>query len=366
MKILIWFLILIFGINFCLLAEKNEKNMKFIKNEKLKTIDLSKIDDPKISNWRGNPVNSDGTFINLYQPFKSSFWNFLKWRFSKNPQAEEKKNDKWLPSVDSKLSFLNNDDDCIVWLGHASFFIRLDKKNILIDPVFYSVPFTKKFIETSFNIEKFVNIDYLLISHDHGDHCNKESIEKLIKLNPQMKIFAGLNMQELLSECLSGNNNEIQTAGWFQEFYISNSPLKVVFLPARHWSRRGLLDENERLWGSFIIQYADKTIYFGADTGYSEHFKLIAKLFNKIDYAILGIGAYSPRYIMETNHMTPEEATRAFIDLKAACLIPMHYATFDLSDEPISEPLRRLDKTLNEKKISDKLIKPIIGKKIPL
>ncbi len=363
---LICSLILIFSINFCIIADNADKNMKFVKNEKLKTIDLSNIDNPKISNWRGNPINSNGTFVNLYKPFESSFWTFLKWRFSKNPQAEEKKNDKWLPTIDSKLSFLNSNENCIVWLGHASFFIRIDSKNILIDPVFYSVPFTKKFIETSFDIEKFVNIDYLLISHDHGDHCNKETIEKLIKLNPQMKIFAGLNMQELISECLSDSLNEVQTAGWFQEFNITDSKLKIIFLPARHWARRGLLDENKRLWGSFIIQNADKTIYFGADTGYSEHFKLIAKLFNKIDYAILGIGAYSPRYIMETNHMTPEEATKAFIDLKAEHLIPMHYATFDLSDEPISEPLRRLEKSCNQNKISDKLIITDIGKKIPL
>ncbi|MBV9242876.1 MAG: Zn-dependent hydrolase, partial [Acidobacteria bacterium] len=123
----------------------------------------------------------------------------------------------------------------------------------------------------------------------------------------------------------------------------------------RHWSRRSLLDTNWRLWGSYIVQVNDKTVYFGGDSAYSETFKDIGELFPKIDYFIVGVGAYEPRWFMEQIHKSPEEAVQGFVDAKAGVLIPMHYGTFDLSDEPYGDPLRRVREAARVAGVEDKI-----------
>ncbi|MFM8588410.1 MAG: MBL fold metallo-hydrolase [Bacteroidota bacterium] len=121
-----------------------------------------------------------------------------------------------------------------------------------------------------------------------------------------------------------------------------SSKVKIYFLPARHWSKRGLFDTNQRLWGSFIIQTLNRTIYFSGDTGYGSHFKEIGSLFKDINIAIMGIGAYEPEWFMSPNHISPKDALRAASEMSAKTFIPMHYGTFDLSDEPLFEPINSL------------------------
>ncbi|HSK74236.1 MAG TPA: MBL fold metallo-hydrolase, partial [Pyrinomonadaceae bacterium] len=131
--------------------------------------------------------------------------------------------------------------------------------------------------------------------------------------------------------------------------------LKIFFLPVRHWSRRGLFDTNERLWGGFIIQSRNATIYFSGDSGFDSHYIEAGELFPEIDYFIIGIGGYKPRWFMEPNHNTPEEAFQAFTDAKAKYLVPMHFGRFNLADEPPNEPLRLLKERAAEANTSDKI-----------
>ena len=143
-------------------------------------------------------------------------------------------------------------------------------------------------------------------------------------------------------------------AGWYQQ-YKTVSEVSVYFLPTRHWSKRGLSDENKRLWGAFVIQSIDKTIYFGGDTGYDNHFKELKQLFPKVNMAIIGIGAYKPEWFMHPNHVSPQDAVKGFNDTGAEIFIPMHYGTFDISDEPVGEPLRIVQQLELENKIRGKL-----------
>lgn len=211
------------------------------------------------------------------------------------------------------------------------------------------------------------NIDYIFLSHDHADHFNRESLEFLIKNNPGITIFAGLRTEELLRDWFQDLPNwNIQTAGCYQQYKVQNNAFEAYFLPTRHWSRRGLNDENYRLWGSFIIKFNGKIIYFAGDSGIGTHFEITGKLFPEIDIAIIGIGAYSPKWFMQKNHTSPEETVEVFNGMKAKALFPMHFATFDLADEPQSEPYRLIKKLENDGKINGKLIEPIIGKKYNL
>jgi len=137
-------------------------------------------------------------------------------------------------------------------------------------------------------------------------------------------------------------------------------------MPSHHWCRRGLADGNKMLWGSFIIQSDSATIYFAGDTKLDSHFTEISKFFPKIDYALMPIGAYKPPYIMQQAHMSPQEAVEAANNLKTKTFVPMHYATYDLSDEPIGEPLRFLKKLKEDGALKSELKVLKIGEELLL
>ena len=315
----------------------------FVRNEKLPTIK---------EGWPGNPVDVNGRFVNLEFPFLSQYRDVFKWMFTRNPQKAEKENDQFRLKVVNDSTFLNNDKDCIIWLGHASFFVRLRGVSLLIDPVFFDVPLVKRYSPHAFAAGYFKDLDYLLVSHDHRDHCEDKSIRIITANNPQVEILTGLNMETLLRPW--SGKRPIQMAGWFQQ-YQTKEGISVFYLPSRHWSKRGLKDENLRLWGAFAIQSDNHTIYFSGDSGYGNHFRETKDLFPSIDVAIIGIGAYKPEWFMHPNHVSPSDAVRAFHDTGAKTFIPMHYGTFDISDEPVGEPLRILKNLQKEDGIKGRL-----------
>jgi L-ascorbate metabolism protein UlaG (beta-lactamase superfamily) len=317
---------------------------KFVSNGNLRTIK---------PNWQGTPIDANGRFVNHEFPFSHDVFKLLKWQFGRNPQAIEKRNDTERLEVLDPTVFLNSESDGILWLGHASFFIRLNGKCLLLDPVFGESPFLKRFVDVESPIEKLKRVDAILVSHDHRDHADRLSVKQITAKFPNANLLAGLQMEDLLNAWKTPTN-EVQIAGWYQQFDVFDD-VQITFVPVRHWSRRTLTDTNQRLWGGFVIQSANTTIYFSGDTGYGGHFKELAELFPKIDYFIVGIGAYSPQFVMKEIHQTPHEALQAFIDSGAKYLIPMHYGTFDLTNEPPSEPLKLLNERAAELGVSEKI-----------
>lgn len=169
---------------------------------------------------------------------------------------------------------------------------------------------------------------------------DENTLRAIAERFPAATFLGGLGSDDVFKEW-STPTNQIQTAGWFQQFDTADG-IEIFFLPARHWCRRGVFDTNKRLWGSYVIRYNTTTIYFGGDSGYGRHYRETGELFPGIDYFLIGIGAYEPRWFMEPNHNNPADALKAFKDAGARMLVPMHYGTFDLSDEPPSAPLRKL------------------------
>ncbi len=320
----------------------------------IKTYDRSENLATIKSDWQGTPVDEKNRFVNHEYPFLPETLDLLKWQLSANPFKLAKQNDTQRLAVLDPTEFLDGERDGILWLGHASFFIRLAGKNILIDPVFGKPPLVKTLVDVPSPIDKIGRVDYLLISHDHRDHADENSVRQITEKFPNAHIYTGLRMDALVKSWVK-NSNEMQTAGWFQQFKTPDETLKITFLPMRHWSRRGLFDTNERLWGAFMLESKRQTILFGSDSGFGSHYKEIAALFPKIDYAIIGIGAYQPRWFMQANHNNPADAMQAFVDLKAKYLIPMHFGRFDLSDEPPSQPLELLKEKASEMNLSDRI-----------
>ena len=270
----------------CSTASSREEK-KFLLNQELKTI---------IENWNGNPLDADGNFINLEFPFKSTFYDFLKWQLQPNPDKEEKKNDTFKLKVLNAQNFADSNQDGICWLGHSTFIIRLEGITLITDPIFGTpAPLMKRLTRLPITPSKLKNIDYILISHDHYDHLHGESIKLLVQNNPDIKILTGLKTGEYMKDWLDGRI--FQEAGWYQQYSITPDNLKITYLPTRHWSSRGMFGRNQRLWGAFMIQSENYTIYFGGDSGYGSHYKETSELFKNIDYAILGIGAYKPEWL---------------------------------------------------------------------
>lgn len=332
--------------------EKDKKEISYVSNPSLTY-------DKTPQEWKGTPRLSDGTYQNIDYPFTSSFLDVLKWKLTRNPQAEVKKTYSKKLEIEPISNPNNRTVDQLIWLGHASFLIQIDGITIVTDPVWVDNWALKRKSDIPSNLMKIKEVDYILISHDHRDHCDETTLKILAKSFPKAQVLTGLNMQTLIKKWIP--NIIVQEAGWYQNYDLLNS-LKITFVPARHWSRRGLMDQNHRLWGGFYIQTASKSIYFMGDSGFGPHFKEISNTLGPPDYALMGIGAFKPEWFMSQSHTSPEQASKAFREMKAKHFLPMHFGTFDLSDELLLEPLDWL--IAHPDSVFHQLINPILGKNL--
>ena len=278
-------------------------------------------------------------FYNPGQNQLLSFWEVLKWKMNGSasiwPDHVANKN-YTLPKIEPSHRAI------ITFVNHATFLIQLKNLTILTDPMFsnragpFSFMGPARVREPGIRIDELPPIDVVVISHNHYDHLDLESLKILdAKFHPLF--LAPLGDRPLLEE--AGLQN-IQELDWWDERVVKQT--KIVFTPAQHWSARGLFDKCKSLWGSYFIQSQEFKAYFGGDTGYSSHFAETQKRLGSPDAALLPIGAYSPDYLMQINHMNPEEAIQAHKDLKAIYSFGMHFGTFPLTDESINEPVERL------------------------
>ncbi|KEO75485.1 MBL fold metallo-hydrolase [Anditalea andensis] len=300
-------------------VKKYNNDLKFVKSE-----------------WSGNHLNDKGLYSNIYGDDIKTLSEVMRWVRSAKPWAKIKKTQQTPLSFQTIKDIKDKRTNAVIPLGHASFIVDMNGKRLVIDPVVAPNRFLKRYTKVPFDIPALDNIDYLLLSHNHRDHIDKNSVKQLARLNPEAVILTGLEIGKILKGW--GVNNQVQEAGWYQQYRTAET-LSIDYLPSQHWSRRWLTDTNKHLWGSFMLQdlVSGKTIYFASDSGYGNHFKDIGNDY-KIDMAMIGVGAYEPQWFMRPAHTGPSDAINAFNDLKAKRWMPMHYGTFDLSDEPIFYP----------------------------
>lgn len=313
-----------------------------------------------IENWPGNPLDEESRYKNINGKSEKSFGDLLNWKLSENPFKSLKKNQETNVEVLKNIDFLNDEKHGFTWLGHTTFLFSLNGKKIITDPVFGKIGPLKRFTELPCNVADLKKIDIILLSHNHRDHLDKKSITTLCKQNPDAIIYTTLGIEKLLRNW--SIKNETVEAGWFQKF-PEIADLNITLLPSKHWNRRGLLDLNEMVWGSFMIQNKNHCLYFGSDSGIDDHFSQIGDLFPKIDFAFIGIGAYEPNDFMHSAHSSPSEALKIKEMLQAKKLFPMHYGTFDLSNEPIFYPKEQLQEILKKQNLQG-VVFGTIGQKI--
>ncbi|TKK67446.1 MBL fold metallo-hydrolase [Ilyomonas limi] len=281
------------------------------------------------------------------------------WHFINKPKSN--KPPKPLPAVKTDLKQSISDKPVIVWFGHSSYFIRVNSINILVDPVFsgYAAPFSfmnKSFAGTNvYSIDDMPAIDVLLITHDHYDHLDYETVTKL---RPKVKhIYTSLGVASHLVYW-GYNQQNITELDWWQSVTITDN-LQLIAAPARHFSGRSFR-RFTTLWSSFILKTNEYNIYIGADSGYGNHFKEIGAKYGPFDMAVLENGQYNVAW--PQIHQFPEEAVQACIDLNAKVLMPVHWAKFDIALHPWDEPIKRLTKAAKEKGVQ--VTTPMIGEPV--
>ncbi len=304
--------------------------------------------------------NSDSTFFNPWMPApKKGFLDLLKWKLFDNEEyLDEEKS--FLPEIQTGLydNIIKNERNSYAWLGHASMFFKISKTNIFIDPIISNralVPRRKNYsalMMTEF--EKLSSKSLTLITHNHYDHLDLNTLEKLPK---NATIICPVGLKKYLEKNIS---SQIVELDWWQE-YIFND-IKVVFVPAQHWSRRIWQKANSSLWGGYVIISKHGTIYNAGDTGFFGGFLEIKRRFSPIDLAVLPIGASKPRWFMRYAHMDPNDAVEAFYDLDAKIFFPVHWGTFPLGGEPVGWPALELKRVAKERGLANILSIPIIGK----
>ena len=237
----------------------------------------------------------------------------------------------------------NKNNDFIAWIGHATFLIKLGNTTIITDPVFSKntgplIFGPKRYVPPAINLSEIPQVDLFLLTHNHYDHQDRSTIRNFPF--KKAKVILPLKLGKYFK-----NYKDVNELDWYQEIQV-NEDIKVTFLPAVHWSRRGLFDINETLWGSFLIEYKDKKILFACDTGYGNIYKELGKKYGPIDLTFINIGAYNFYPILPVKdksvyHTNPEEALQIAKDLKSKKVLGMHWGTVVLSLEPIMEPRRR-------------------------
>lgn len=323
------------------------------------------------ANFEQSPQFAEGKFHNTIPKVASrSKWQILQW-------VAFRKADTW--NIDRTQLFEQHiaqihevpkaliDVDTTQWkvwfICHATVLIQIGEYNFLTDPVWAEFAGPKKntgpqrVCPAGIALENLPHIHGVLLSHNHYDHMDLATLEWLHK-RFAMPIYTGLGNGYYLPKKMN-----VIELDWWQS--ITFRDFEITYTPAQHGSGRGLGDQNKSLWGSFCLKLGQQYVYFAGDTGYSPHFKEIYAKFGAPRVALLPIGAYEPRELMQYMHMNPQDALKAHMDLQAHRSVAIHYRTFQLTDEARDEPERVLEQAM---KSSSKLMNPFYcigeGKKL--
>jgi L-ascorbate metabolism protein UlaG (beta-lactamase superfamily) len=312
-----------------------------------------------------SPNYKDGQFQNLeFTPNLAEGASMI--RVMQKFFFEKSKNNKPphpLPSKKTDLLNLDPAKNILVWFGHSSYFMQIDGKKFLVDPVFSGAASPLSFTTRSFpgsdvyTTTDIPEIDYLIITHDHWDHLDYKTI---INLKPKVNlVITGLGVAPHL-ESWGYASSKIIELDWNENASLQNG-FSVTAVPARHFSGR-TFTRNKSLWNAFVLQTPTLKLFIGGDSGYGAHFETTGKKFGPFDLAVLECGQYNLywKYI----HMMPEEVVKAAIDLQAKNILPVHWAKFSLSLHDWDEPIKRVTAKAERKNIS--VIHPMIGEEVDL
>jgi L-ascorbate metabolism protein UlaG (beta-lactamase superfamily) len=271
--------------------------------------------------------------------------------------------EKPVPAIKTDLNQFNRDEDVFVWFGHSSFFIQTDGLRFLIDPVFVRaapVSFANRAFKGTeiYAPGDMPDIDYLIISHDHWDHLDYDTVRSL--KNRIGSVICGLGVGEHF-EYWGFDKNRIIELDWGENTVLDNGIIVECF-PTRHSSGRGLFSRNLTLWASYMVQTRTRNIFISGDGGYGTHFAEIGRRFESIDLAIMENGQYNTEW--STSHLMPQYLVQAVKELHPRKLITVHNSKYTLSTHFWNDPLVNISLAAEEENFN--LLTPMIGEVVYL
>lgn len=249
----------------------------------------------------------------------------------KQPQDASK-----VPRGDGLLPTLRPGESSLSWVGHATYLVRTGGLNILTDPVWSAAlpGRSRRLTAPGIAWDDLPRIDAVTISHNHYDHQDKGTLRRLPRDTPLFVPGASANWFRRLKF------TNVTELDWWESASLGG--VQFDFVPAHHWSRRGLRDSCRHLWGGWVMTSKDHRVYHAGDTGYGHFFQEIGKRYAGIDASMMPIGAYAPRWFMKPVHTDPDEAIQAHLDAGGGVMATMHWGTFVLTAEPFLQPLERV------------------------
>lgn len=297
--------------------------------------------------YRGPITNHfDGRkFRNLEPPERKGFIDFLRWQLTSRPGRWN----RWTDSQPGEPPPVRVSDGRmrVTFINHATVLIQMDGLNILTDPIWseraspVSWAGPRRHRAAGLRFEDLPPIDLVLISHNHYDHLDLQTLKRL-SARHRPRFIVGLGNQALLNSAGISGSVELD---WWQDVKVGDG-LEVTCVPAKHFSGRGLSDADATLWCGYVIEGPSGRVYFAADTALGSHFHEIKERFGPLRLALLPIGAYLPRWFMQPVHLSPKESVEAHKILGAGVSLAIHFGTFALADEGEFEPVAKLREAL--------------------
>lgn len=302
------------------------------------------------------PHHTPDGFRNVHAYEENDFWDLLKWRRQRAKKEIPGPKSYHFPLAKNDPGFLkqNRDRNTVTWIGHATLLLQMEGYNILTDPHFskraspvqWAGP--ERVAPLGLSIEDLPPIDMVVISHDHFDALDEQTIKKL-RQRPgggKTRFYVPLGLKNWFANC--GVDQVIEMDWWDRR---EDDNLEIIAVPVQHWSKRSIFSRNETLWAGWVIKSRAFRFFFVGDSGYTPHFKEIGEKLGPFDLAAIPIGAYEPRWIMSKHHVNPEESVQIHKDIGSHKSVAIHWGTFILTDEPLDEPPKRLTAALQENKI---------------
>ena len=307
-------------------------------------------------------AESKQRFKNTHIDYSNDIGKF--WSIAKAYWNDERTNAS--PKIDLPIERLSASElksdhsDAVFRLGHSSVLLRLDGELILLDPVFAqrASPVQwigpKRFHPVPISAEELPTIKAVVISHDHYDHLDKQTIQEL---STKVEHFiTPLKVGERLKRWGISASRVIEL-NWWQSINVGG--LQIIATPSQHFSGRGILDKDKTLWASWVIKSSKRNVYFSGDSGYFPGFKRIGERYGPFDITLIETGAYND--LWSDIHMLPKQSLQAHIDLKGKVMIPIHNSTFDLALHNWFEPLEIIHNLANTAGVN--LATPVFGQK---
>jgi len=310
----------------------------------------------------------DGRFFNPWMPQdRKGFLRFLMWKLSAkkdNAANVAAPLPAVIPGAVERIRAMP-EGDFILWVGHATFLMRLNGEYWLTDPIFSDrALLPKRKTPPALNAADLKKLGIaklnVVVSHNHYDHLDRSSIEAL---PGDARYYVPLGLKGFFTDL---GKQDVVEMDWWQK-NTHGSGVEVICLPMQHWSRRIGQAVNETLWASFLIVTPSVTVYFAGDSGYFIGYREIGRRYPGIDYVLMPTTAYRPRWFMHYTHVDIDEAIDAFDDLQARYFIPTQWGAFQLGDEPPAYPVLELKRRIAERKLdASRFIIPDLGQIVPV